>query len=231
MSWQSSPITDVAADVHRRLQAARVRRCAPPPRSRTAGRSRRVAATRAPGATTAEGCTPGAAAAADACSIRAHSRARATDGWSTTRKSWSGRGFADVIRRHQHHRRLRCRATSALYFGLPRKDRSPGRAVPSAEMPRIVAVVAPRAARGCTMAAISSGVNESCMADESGGGAGRENPVVGAAPGTVTPALKQISGRPKEKTPPGSGGVWQGKSGPAAGRRRPIISSGRDRAR
>ena len=132
MSRQSSPITRVAAHVHRGLQQRALADARPPPRSRTAGRSRPWPRPARPGRRPPEACTPGAGGGRRACSIRAHKRARATDGSSTTRKSWPGRGFAGVVRRHQHHGGLGARDVG-LVFRIAEKGQIAGAgAVPSA---------------------------------------------------------------------------------------------------
>src|SRR5471030_715278 len=94
--------------------------------------------------------------------MRAQTRASAAEGFSTNRKSWlalrspgksAGRSTMEAP----------VAATSDLYFGLPRNVRSPGAASASAARPRTVSAVEPRVAPGRTMAAISAGVNDTCM--------------------------------------------------------------------
>src|SRR5579862_9734736 len=89
-----------------------------------------------PGATLAVACTPGAGLGQSACSIRAQSRDRATDGSSTMKKTWLARGSAA----QSDGRRTTDASVPAIcgrYFELLRNDRSPARAVLREAMPRI----------------------------------------------------------------------------------------------
>jgi hypothetical protein len=54
-------------------------------------------------------------------------------------------------------------ATSGLYFGLPKKDKSPGRAVCSEAIPFRVSVVVPRLAVAWTISMISADERENSM--------------------------------------------------------------------
>ena len=57
----------------------------------------------------------------------------------------------------------RVEATDDRYFGLPRKEMSPGSAASSDAIPRIDSVVAPAVRPGLAIAATSACVNETCM--------------------------------------------------------------------
>src|SRR5690606_31424320 len=104
-------------------------------------------ATWAPGATLALACTPGEGFGQSERSIRAQTRARATDGFSTRRKSCPGFG-SPTNPNGSSTTEARVSVTSVLYLGLPRNVRSPAAASDNAASPRTVSVVAPRDSRG-----------------------------------------------------------------------------------
>ena len=105
---------------------------------------------------------PGVGVGDNSNSMRAQTRASATDGFSTIRKSWLALG-APLKFGGSSTRDARVPATSGLYLALPKKERSPGPASVRAARPRMVSVVTPRVETGWTMAAISAAVNDTCM--------------------------------------------------------------------